>query len=39
MTQDLLVVKRGKELFIFPKTTNRHGFIVGAIGTGKTATL
>ena len=27
MTQNLLVAKRGKELPLFPKMTNRHGLI------------
>ncbi|MCZ6685792.1 MAG: DUF853 family protein [Candidatus Dadabacteria bacterium] len=31
--------KKGKVLFILPKMTNRHSLIVGATGTGKTATL
>ncbi|TDI88994.1 MAG: DUF853 family protein [Candidatus Dadabacteria bacterium] len=31
--------KRKKELFILPKTTNHHGLIVSATGTGKTAIL
>ena len=39
MTQNLLVGKGEKELFILPKMANRHGFIAGATGTGKTVTL
>jgi len=39
MTQNLLVGKGEKELFILPKMANRHGLIAGATGTGKTVTL
>jgi len=39
MTQNLLIGKGEKELFILPKMANRHGLIAGATGTGKTVTL
>jgi len=39
MTENLLVGKGEKELFILPKMANRHGLISGATGTGKTVTL
>ena len=39
MTQNLLVGKGEKELFVLPKMANRHGLIAGATGTGKTVTL
>jgi len=39
MTQNLLVGKGEKKLFILPMMANRHGLIAGATGTGKTVTL
>jgi hypothetical protein len=39
MTENLLVGKGEKELFILPKMADRHGLISGATGTGKTVTL
>ena len=39
MTQNLLVGKGKKKLFILPMMANRHGLIAGGTGTGKTVTL
>jgi len=37
--QPLLIAKGTEELYLLPKTTNRHGLVAGATGTGKTVTL
>ena len=39
MTEPILVAQSKEPIFLLPKMANRHGFIAGATGTGKTVTL
>ena len=40
MKSDIILIGKGEnKIGIHPKYANRHGFIAGATGTGKTVTL
>jgi DNA double-strand break repair helicase HerA and related ATPase len=39
MAEAILVAQSREPVFLLPKMANRHGFIAGATGTGKTVTL
>ena len=39
MVEPILVAQSQEPIFLLPKMANRHGFIAGATGTGKTVTL
>src|SRR4030042_4228921 len=38
-SEDILIGKSDKEIYLLPRMGNRHGLIAGATGTGKTVTL
>ncbi len=39
MSESLLIGKAQQRVYLLPRMANRHGFIAGATGTGKTVTL
>src|SRR4029434_5761191 len=39
MVEPILVAQSDQPIYLLPKMANRHGFITGATGTGKTVTL
>ena len=39
MTEPIFIAQSKERIFLLPKMANRHGFITGATGTGKTVTL
>ena len=39
MTEPIFIAQSKERIFLLPEMANRHGFITGATGTGKTVTL